>query len=123
MEGQEKNNKLTGLKKGYNNCVQWLKKRPYIKYIVCIVLLIVLPLIFDDSNVFVMFKNQRRILTIEKEIRQKQKQFSADSLKLEEIRANKGGVEHTARELYNMKKPNETIFLVKDSTEIEADEQ
>ncbi|SUB88313.1 Uncharacterised protein [Porphyromonas macacae] len=95
----------------------WFYKYPWLKYVIVLVLFFIIPLLFGDSNIFRQLKNSRRIGELRHEVELQKKLFRADSIKLEEIRANKGGVEHTARELYYMKAEDETIFLIVDSTE------
>ncbi len=94
----------------------WLACNGWFKYAVVIVLFFVLPMLIGEANIFKQIRDRSRIAQLKREIRVATKHFRADSLKLEEIRANQGGVEHTARELYYMKAPDETIFLVQDST-------
>lgn len=95
----------------------WFYKYPWLKYVIVLVLFFIIPLLFGGSNIFRQLKNSRRIGELRHEVELQKKLFHADSIKLEEIRANKGGVEHTARELYYMKAEDETIFLIVDSTE------
>ncbi len=103
-------------KAGLTNAKAWLAHNGWFKYAVVVVLFFVLPMLIGEANIFKQIKDRSRIAQLKREIRVATKHFRADSLKLEEIRANQGGVEHTARELYYMKAPDETIFLVQDST-------
>ncbi|WP_329904521.1 FtsB family cell division protein [Porphyromonas pogonae] len=98
----------------YRRISIWWKKHPWIKYAAAFVIVFMIPYLFGESSVFRQIKYSNRISHLRKEIRQTENHFKEDSVRLEEIRADKDGVEHTAREQYLMKSPDEVIFLIKD---------
>lgn len=86
-------------------------------WIFIIVFFLLATFVFGEANIARHIHYRNRISELKKELKEVKTQYKKDSLRLEEIRANKHGVEHTARELYLMKRPEEIIFLIKDSPE------
>lgn len=70
--------------------------------------------VFSDHNLLQTYKRSKRISGLKKELRRARESYRQDSIRLEEIRSNKDGVEQIARERFMMKAPDEQVFLVKD---------
>lgn len=94
----------------------WWGRHKYVKYLVVIGFFVLVTFVFGDANIGRRIRYANRINSLKKELREVQERYHQDSLRLEEIRANKQGIEHTARELYLMKRPEEIIFLIRDSS-------
>ena len=93
----------------------WWRRHWYVKYLVVIGFFFLVTFVFGDANINKQIRYKSRINNLKKELREVKERYHQDSVRLEEIRANKQGIEHTARELYLMKRPEEIIFLIKDS--------
>lgn len=66
-----------------------------------------------DSNLFRRYQYDEEIKSLEKEIGEYQKQINADKQKLNALETDKEGLEDFAREEYQMKKPDEDVFIIK----------
>lgn len=93
----------------------WWSHHWYVKYLVVIGFFFLVTFVFGNANISKQIHYKSRINNLRKELREVKERYHQDSVRLEEIRANKQGIEHTARELYLMKRPEEIIFLIRDS--------
>lgn len=66
-----------------------------------------------DSNLYMRFKYDEKINSLEREIKEYKKEIEINSKKLNSLRTDKEGLERFAREEYFMKKENEDVYIIK----------
>ena len=64
--------------------------------------------LYQDAEV-----EEKKIRSLEKEIKHYQKEIEVNSKKLNDLHTDKEGLERFAREEYFMKKPNEDVYIIK----------
>jgi cell division protein FtsB len=82
-------------------------------YLVLIIAFIAIAFTDSDSSLYMRYKYDMTIRSLEKEIKQCRDEIEINRSKLEKFRTNKEELERFAREEYFMKKPNEDIFIIK----------
>jgi cell division protein FtsB len=82
-------------------------------YLVLVIVFIVIAFTDSDSSLYMRYKYDMTIRSLEKEIKQCREEIEVNRYKLEKLSTNKEDLERFAREEYLMKKPNEDIFIVK----------
>lgn len=77
------------------------------------ILFLALTFTVGDSNLYMRFKYDEKINSLEKEIKEYKKEIAINYEKLNNLRTDKEGLEKFAREEYFMKKENEDLFIIK----------
>ena len=72
-----------------------------------------LTFVMGDSSLYKRYTYDEKIRSLEKEIKQYQKEIEINSKKLNDLHTDKEGLERFAREEYFMKKPNEDVYIIK----------
>ena len=72
-----------------------------------------LTFIMGDSSLYKRYTYDKKIRSLEKEIKHYQKEIEINSKKLNDLHTDKQGLERFAREEYFMKKPNEDVYIIK----------
>lgn len=72
-----------------------------------------LTFVMGDSSLYKRYTYDEKIRSLEKEIKHYQKEIEINSKKLNDLHADKEGLERFAREEYFMKKPNEDVYIIK----------
>lgn len=94
-----------------------LKKAiPYIKnkYILSSLVLLVILLFFEDTNIFRLYKYHSQLNEIKTENIRKEFEIEEIKTKTTELTTDPKALEIFARETYKMKKNNEVVFLFMD---------
>jgi cell division protein FtsB len=84
------------------------------KYIIALIIFGAIILFFDDSNLIKRYKVRRDTTKLEKEIDYYSDRIKQDSAAIEALSNSAENLERYAREQYNMKRPNEDIFIIKE---------
>ncbi|SKA02515.1 FtsB family cell division protein [Porphyromonas crevioricanis] len=92
----------------------WRARHRYIPFVAVALISLLMIFVFSDHNLLQTYKRSKRISGLKKELRRARESYRQDSIRLEEIRSNKDGVEQIARERFMMKAPDEQVFLVED---------
>lgn len=100
----------------------WYSTHRSIRYWAVLLFFVLFTFVLGDANLYRNFEKRRRISELRKELRETKRQFHRDSTLLEALRSNKMGVEQAARELYLMKRPDELLFLLRDSNQTDSPE-
>ncbi len=101
--------------------MSWVKKfyKKYISkvnpYWLVTIIFIALTFTAGDSNLYMRYKYDERIRSLEKEIEMYKEVIEVNSNKLHDLNTNKEGLERFAREEYLMKRSNEDVFIIKDN--------
>ena len=72
-----------------------------------------LTFVMGDSSLYKRYTYDKKIRSLEKEIKHYQKEIEINSKKLNDLHTDKEGLERFAREEYFMKKPNEDVYIIK----------
>ena len=87
----------------------WLKN----KYVLTVIGFAVWMLFFDDRDVYnTYFKQRRELNTLQDNKVYFEKQITATSKELDQLKINAATIEKYAREKYLMKRDNEDLFVV-----------
>ena len=80
-----------------------------------LVTLVFLALTFTmgDSSLWMRYQYDKKINSLENEIKHYQKEIEVNSEKLNRLRTDKEGLERFAREEYLMKRSNEDVYIIK----------
>lgn len=84
------------------------------KYWVAFGIFVVLTFFLGDSTIYNRIMYDRQIIQLEKEISTYTKQKEENQQKLDALRSDNESLERLAREQYQMTKPNEELFLIKE---------
>ncbi|MCC8155454.1 MAG: septum formation initiator family protein [Tannerellaceae bacterium] len=74
---------------------------------------LILTFSVGDSNLYQRYLYEEKIRELEKEISYYEKEIEINRKKLDDLHTNKEGLERFAREEYNMKRPNEDVYLIR----------
>lgn len=104
--------------------MNFLKKYlPYLKnkYLISIIVLLIVLLVIEDTNVFSLFKLKTDLKELKEDNLKKKESIESIKQKTLELTTNPEALEKFARENYKMKKKDEVIYLFvdRDSTEIQ----
>lgn len=81
------------------------------KYFISSLVLVVILLFFEDTNLFGQYKMNKKLTAFQVENQQKLIEIEELKLKINELTTNQKELEKFARETYCMKKNDEVIFL------------
>tara|TARA_B110000285_G_scaffold215042_1_gene260995 strand:+ start:92 stop:388 length:297 start_codon:yes stop_codon:yes gene_type:complete len=81
------------------------------KYFLSTLILIVILIAFEDTNIYRQFKSLNKLSTLQEINDLKRTEIEEIKVKIDELTTNPEELEKFARETYRMKKPNEVIFL------------
>lgn len=92
----------------------WFWLLPFLKnkFTLTLILFLGWIIFFDQNNLFDRVHNLNQLHQMEKDKVYYLQKIKDDSVKLNELKTNKGNLEKFAREQYLMKKKNEDIFIV-----------
>ncbi|MDY6122515.1 MAG: septum formation initiator [Porphyromonas sp.] len=102
---------------------EWRDHHPHFPFVAVGVVALFLIFVFGKDNVWETYKRSRRISTLKKELRLSEEIYKRDSVRLEEIKSNKDGIEQIARERFMMKAEDEDVFIVEDHSSSEEGER
>ena len=83
-------------------------------YVVVVAFFLFITFIVGDSNLYKMYTYDEKIRSLEREIDLYDKEIEMNTIKLNDIRVNREGLERYAREEFFMKRPNEDVFIIED---------
>lgn len=104
--------------------MNFLKKYlPYIKnkYLISILVLLIVLLVIEDTNVFSLFKLKSDLKELREDNLEKEKSIENIKKKTLELTTNPEALEKFARENYKMKKKDEVIYLFVDKDSLNKD--
>jgi cell division protein FtsB len=81
--------------------------------------LLVILIFFENTNLYQLYLYKQEYKTLLKENAEKELEIKEIARKTHELTSNPEALETFARETYFMKKPNETVFIFLDASEIE----
>ena len=87
------------------------------KYVLSIVIFVVWILFFDRNDLFTQWDRKQELKKLEASTSFYEKEIVTTKKDLSDLTNNPATLEKFAREKYYLKRPNEEIFLVDDSTE------
>lgn len=99
---------MSRVKNFYTKYFSWIN--PY--WLVTIGFL-ALTFIAGDSSLYKRYTYDEKIRSLEKEIKFYEDEIKVNTQKLNDLHTDKEGLERFAREEYQMKKPDEDLFLIK----------
>ena len=83
------------------------------KYVSILVFGLSINLFFDENSVYNYIRLKQVLADKEQELQEYEENYEADSIRLSTMKNSRKNVEHIARELYFMKRPNEDVFVIK----------
>ena len=83
-------------------------------YVVVVAFFLFITFIVGDSNLYKRYTYDEKIRSLEREIDLYDKEIEMNTIKLNDIRVNREGLERYAREEFFMKRPNEDVFIIED---------
>ena len=83
-------------------------------YVVVVAFFLFITFIVGDSNLYKRYTYDEKIRSLEREIDAYDKEIEMNTIKLNDIRVNREGLERYAREEFFMKRPNEDVFIIED---------
>ncbi|PNE26435.1 septum formation initiator [Tannerella sp. oral taxon 808] len=83
-------------------------------YVVVVAFFLFITFIVGDSNLYKRYTYDEKIRSLEREIDLYDKEIKMNTIKLNDIRVNREGLERYAREEFFMKRPNEDVFIIED---------
>ena len=83
-------------------------------YVVGVAFFLFITFIVGDSNLYKRYTYDEKIRSLEREIDLYDKEIEMNTIKLNDIRVNREGLERYAREEFFMKRPNEDVFIIED---------
>jgi cell division protein DivIC len=86
------------------------------KYLLALVAFVLLMLFFDHNDVFTQFERRKNLKALETKKKFFQDEIAKTQKELKDLQQNPAALEKYAREKYLLKKDNEDVFLVEDST-------
>jgi len=92
------------------------------KYTVLIFIYLVYVTFFDDHNLIKRFKNASEIEKLNTELDIYQKKIKESRDEIYKLQHDTAYLEKYAREKYYMRRPNEDVFIFRDSTKTEEEE-
>ena len=97
-----------------------IKKIIYNKYTLTLLGFIVWVLFFDQKDLFYVYSLKKKVAELETKKKLCQADIAKANSELVDLQTNPKALEKFAREYYMMKKDDETIFIVDDSTTSDA---
>ena len=79
-------------------------------YVVVVAFFLFITFIVGDSNLYKRYTYDEKIRSLEREIDLYDKEIEMNTIKLNDIRVNREGLERYAREEFFMKRPNEDVI-------------
>jgi cell division protein DivIC len=95
-----------------NHIPGWVKN----KYFIAVALFAAVILFFDKNDLFTQSARGRQLHELELSKKYYTDQISSERKELEELKSNPATVEKYAREKYLMKRDNEDLFIVPETT-------
>ena len=83
-------------------------------YVVVVAFFLFITFIVGDSNLYKRYTYDEKIRSLEREIDLYDKEIEMNTIKLNDIRVNREGLERYAREEFFMKRPHEDVFIIED---------
>jgi cell division protein DivIC len=87
------------------------------KYLLALVAFVLLMLFFDHNDIFTQMERRKNLKALETKKKFFQDEISKTQKELKDLQQNPAALEKYAREKYVLKKDNEDVFLVEDSTQ------
>jgi len=88
------------------------------KYFLSKLGLVIVLLIFEDTNIYRQFKSRNILSQLQTANKQRRVEIEDIKVKISELTTNPEELEKFARETYRMKKENEVIFLFVEENEV-----
>jgi cell division protein DivIC len=92
------------------------------KYLVSIVVFVVWISFFDRNDLFTQYDRKKELQKLEKSKEYYQEEIASTKKELRDLNNNPAVLEKLAREKFFLKRPNEEIFIVEDSSTIKKSE-
>jgi len=86
------------------------------KYLLALTGFVLLMLFFDHNDVFTQWERRKNLKALETKKKFFQDEITKTQKELKDLQQNPAALEKYAREKYILKKDNEDVFLVEDST-------
>lgn len=86
------------------------------KYVVAFLLFMLIIGVVDENSLLVRYHRRVDISNLKREIDKYQQQYDEESARLQSLMNNPAAVEKLAREKYLMKRAEEDVFVIVDST-------
>ncbi|HKO82653.1 MAG TPA: septum formation initiator family protein [Chitinophagaceae bacterium] len=90
----------------------WLKN----KYLIALGVFAVIMLFFDKNDVFTQSARKKQLRELQESKQYYTDRIASERKELEELKSNPGTLEKYAREKYLMKRDNEDLYLIPEST-------
>lgn len=90
----------------------WLKN----KYLLTFVAFVVWMLFFDRNDIFTQFDRRKELKEIEQSTRYYKNEIENSKKALNDLQTRPAALEKLAREKYFMKRANEDVYIIEDST-------
>jgi cell division protein DivIC len=88
------------------------------KYLLALIGFVLLMLFFDHNDVFTQLERRKNLKALETKKKFFQDEISKTQKELKDLQQNPAALEKYAREKYILKKDNEDVFLVEDSSSV-----
>ncbi len=95
-----------------NNILSWLKN----KYLITLAVFAAIMLFFDKNDVFTQSNRKNQLRDLQESKQYYTDQITTERKELEELKSNPGTLEKYAREKYLMKRDNEDLYIIPEST-------
>lgn len=86
------------------------------KYVVAFLVFLLIIGVVDDNSLMVRYQRRVDISNLKREIDKYQRQYDEESARLQSLMKDPSAVEKLAREKYLMKRADEDVFVIVDST-------
>lgn len=83
-------------------------------YAVVIIVFMIITFVVGDSNLYLRYRYDNKIRSLEREIKHYRKEIEDNSKKLQDIHSSKERLERYAREEFYMKRADEDVFIIED---------
>lgn len=94
----------------------WLKN----KYVIALGIFAAIMLFFDKNDVFTQSARNKQLKELQNSKQYYTERITAERKDLEQLKSNPGTLEKYAREKYLMKRDNEDLFLIPESSDKKA---
>jgi len=94
---------------------KFIEKIPVVfrnKYLLTIVIFLIWLLLFDSNNLIARYKEMRELHKLKTDREYYLKHIEAERQKLQELKTDNHNLEKFAREQYQMKKPDEDLYII-----------
>ena len=95
-----------------NNILPWLKN----KYLIALAVFAAIMLFFDKNDVFTQSNRKTQLRDLQESKQYYTDRITTERKELEELKSNPGTLEKYAREKYLMKRDNEDLYIIPEST-------